>query len=99
DWSRMGCSTSLNSAPLNAGLFFGPRRRRLAAVDRRDPGRGQPAARRAAAMTETPTRPALGAVLGLCGHSEDNLAYPNPCQFDILQPGPGWLGTECTSIN
>jgi len=81
----MGCSTSLNSAPLNAGLFFGPRRRRLAAVDRRDPGRRQPAAR-AAAVIETPTLRARCGRSARGGHSEDNLAYPNPCQFDILQP-------------
>jgi len=59
----------------------------------------QPAAR-AAAMTETPTLRARCGRSARGGHSEDNLAYPNPYQFDILQSGPGWLaGTECNLIS
>src|SRR5262249_52488857 len=41
-----------------------------------------------------PRRSALGAGRsGRGGHSEDNLAYPNPCQFDILLFGPSILHT------
>src|SRR5262249_48837822 len=57
------------------------RRCDLAAVDRHDPGRGQPEAR-AADMTKTPTRPALGAVL------VSRLPEPLPIRYPVIRP---WL--------